>query len=500
MNWTNDAKKEFRELLISIYQNIGELEMFVADSIDKNLANITQASKLDKCAFDIIQRLEKSGELDDFFNYFFEKNKDNQTYGRRIKSLQSKISKLVQYKTKILSQDWESLFTILNENDLHIIAQSCKAAFKDCFKLELKEIYPDCPKLDSLPHVRQVLEKYDKPELAVAFANRAIGLIAKLEGDARDTSAIADWREQIAQIHAVDPKIGIPVHSQQIDAYLLVALRRQGGSIHLLAELHRTGEKYGQPIDLDPNNRWFSCTFSDDGDVEISQTIAEPLSRLIEEAELRSDKEITSFTLEFFLPPEYLDLRVHEWEIIDGFDKRTKLGEYCPFIVRSLERAMNPRWLQNFNRSWMSWSQNISASQTIARHCIDVRDSTCEELSSGNVLINKIGVKLAAGLPEDRERRNSIFWMLIKSHVPVTFWIDRAECCGERVIQQVIQDFNGFLTTSSLNNFSLLAREIQKKRIPGKATYHLGMLCDCPERIPTLPSQPNIPRARPPGS
>ncbi|HIK30761.1 MAG TPA: hypothetical protein IGS17_13635 [Oscillatoriales cyanobacterium M59_W2019_021] len=80
------------------------------------------------------------------------------------------------------------MFSNFKRQDLLEIARSCRQAFKDCFDRELEEIYPHCPRIETPDCVREILETYDDPELAVAFANRTIALIQKLEEGDRDVS------------------------------------------------------------------------------------------------------------------------------------------------------------------------------------------------------------------------------------------------------------------------------------------------------------------------
>lgn len=491
MNWTNEIKQEFRKLLISFYPSPIDLEMFVSDAIGKNLAEISPEEKLEVVAFKLIQWAESHGRLDKLFEAFCEDSPDRPNIDR-LKNRLVGDRFIDKTMPTIDPDDWEKLFATFSQNDLLEIAKACHQAFKDCFDRELEEIYPHCPRIEIPNGVREILETYDDPKIAVAFANRTIALIQKLEDGDRDVSKIVAWRDRIAQTHQVDPHLGIPKKSQLAHGYLLVSVQPQATGVHLFAELHFADDRLPEPIDLDPNNLGIFCEFSGDGDVEISRILQDPLSKLIEKAELKliDCQGKVPVTIEIFLPLEYLDRRVHEWQVMNELQQSCQLGEHRAFIVRSLDRARKPILSSKIKSSWTGIREWIDKNQ-IDRYCLEIDAPICDGLET-NLLLGKLGVKLAAGLPEDRAKRQSVLSNLVTSAIPFAFWVHEVEfeCC------QTVKAFNSLFIAQNLTNFSKLATAIQEQRVRKNPIYHLGMLCDCPERMPTLPGQTQVPRAR----
>ncbi len=451
--------------------------MFIEEEFGEDSSSILADRTLTKAAFDLVKWASSKSKIDKLFYAFRKANLDSPLIAKLIDD------RLIEEPLKKISrQEWDVLFANFREDDP--LLKAYRRAFQDCGYSDSRD-----------DRVREALEKCDKPKLTVAFANRSIEFIQKLDVD-RDVSGISNWRDRIAETHQVDRTIGI--ENQGKSTYLLVSVNRQARGINLCAELHQTG-KLPEPIDVESERRGIFCEFQSK-DSDISQLMKEPLSQLLKEAEELLDNCHT-FTLEIFLPWQHLNERVHEWEIFDVLGDSSRLSDEYAFIVRSLDRALNSKLKRDLAEKLQCLSDCIDQT-SILSNFIELRDLDCKELFEITSLINlslgKLGVKLAVGLPTIQEKRNEMLKALVKSSIPIALWVHETDtqvnCC------QILQEFDNLLIAKNLKRFCELAKEIRSKRVIGNPIYHLGMLCDCPERMPTLSNQSNVSRARIPGN
>ena len=91
---------------------------------------------------------------------------------------------------------------------------------------------------------------------------------------------------------------------------------------------------------------------------------------------------------------------------------------------------------------------------------------------------------LPDGLPEELETRRETLKDLVKSPVLFAFWIQDSKFDRNTTLVS----FEQLLKRENLTEFANLAEEIKRKRQPTCPISNLGMLCDCPHRLPTIPT------------
>ncbi|MEM6503227.1 MAG: NB-ARC domain-containing protein, partial [Cyanobacteria bacterium P01_C01_bin.89] len=74
MDWTAKDKKEFRKALQDCYRDYDALEIFAAEECELRLSEVVDNCSLQKAAFELIQRAEAQGELEDLFEAFRQEN------------------------------------------------------------------------------------------------------------------------------------------------------------------------------------------------------------------------------------------------------------------------------------------------------------------------------------------------------------------------------------------------------------------------------------------
>jgi hypothetical protein len=93
------------------------------------------------------------------------------------------------------------------------------------------------------------------------------------------------------------------------------------------------------------------------------------------------------------------------------------------------------------------------------------------------------GVKFIDGFPQ--KDQHTILGTLIDCCFPFAFWTyEKFDCL------KTIRALDELISSANLSNFRDLAIAIKQKRneSPDNPIRELGMLCDCPERMPTLPA------------
>ncbi len=468
MPWNGQKKRIFREALLSVYRDFSDLKMFLVDhDLQINLAQIP-TEPLETAVFELIQQAEGQGYLDELFETFCQENANNPTVEKDISELTGdRFIDEESSQPKISSEDWKQLFSCFLDDDP--LAKACKGAFRYCFQRPLEEIYPDCPSLNQINTIQQVLEKYDNPEVAIAFANRTYQLIqSTCEGKERDGDLenIQAWRDRVAQQYNISPDFGI----ENKHGYLLVAIVPKPSHFLISPELHLTN---GQIIPIDIY-KGVKCQFDE---------VPNYLSEIIKEAEktlLQNYQGIGSVTLEIFLPWQYLDRRIHEWPVTDELEDRCNLSEHRAFIVRSLERARKPGLQLKLKKAWRKWEECLQNNQIVG----NFYELDCSNCTLYFDYSQQPGIKFGNGLPEGVEKRQKIFKQLIKSCVPFAFWTYQ-----QFNWETTMQALNALLDAAgNLQDFQELASAIMRKRntSPNSPISELGMLCDCPERMPTL--------------
>jgi hypothetical protein len=74
MTWDNTRKKQFRAALQDVYRSYGDLQIFVRDAIDRNLAEIVGQSGLTGAAFELLEWSQAKGEIDRLYAAFCREN------------------------------------------------------------------------------------------------------------------------------------------------------------------------------------------------------------------------------------------------------------------------------------------------------------------------------------------------------------------------------------------------------------------------------------------
>ncbi len=453
MKWDGEKKKQFREALQKVYPDPVDLEMFVVEDLGGNIAEIWEGKTLTDIAYSLIKKTEAKGSLNELFEAFCRVNSDNiavkELLGDRF---------LDQPNKTITPEQWQQIFSVFKTEDIFILGGACDFAFMEFFRKPLFVVCPDSPPLNTLEAISDFLEKYDQPDLTKAFIRNAVETLIKRD-PSRDFTSLNQWNEP----QVLERK---PLNQKPSSGYILVSLKLYANNITVFAEFDLK-EKLREPLDVDDNSKQRGIVCELDGidgtDIlgVIAEKLAEPLSNWVQQAErqLLKFKVYRQTVIEIFLPWQLLDARVDEWGILDDLKEPCKLRDHRGFIVRSLDRVTSEGLQLQLYRSW----ETLKKSAEIDRSLIEL---------------------LLEGLPEDPEARQKQLKNILKSPVLFAFWTLNSESNREATLAS----FEKLLKRDNLIEFANLAEEIKHKRKSDQPISNLGMLCDCAERLPTIPT------------
>jgi hypothetical protein len=376
-----------------------------------------------------------------------------------------------------------------------------------------EEIDYDYTYSNRIHDIRELLEKHDNPKVAIAVANRVCQLVRQLEGNTARIQKIKRWRNRIAQKYNLSGEIG--TENKLAYGHLIVAVQPKSRYCWIVPELHFSQNQEAEPvaIDIEPIpidiNDIDIKNNNDDNDGNdifrgvdaLQQEINKEVQRgikcqynevphylskcLIKADKILYNQNILSPAIvEIFLPGKYLHTKIHdEWSITDQSNEAYTLGENREFIVRSLERATKEKLKMNLKTAWEKWKDSLQDRQVVDRFG-EVDSQNCTRFFNYyNTKHEMPGVKFIDGFPQ--KEQHDILRDLIYCCLPFAFWTyEKFDCL------QTIRALDALIGSANLSNFRDLAIAIMRKRneSPDNPIRELGMLCDCPERMPTLPA------------
>ena len=474
MEWTGPKQGKLRKALIAIHghRGINSLEIFISDNFTCSLDSLPTDNKEDWARALIKQFVADGSLIEALYQNLCNKNKDNED----IQALQQDLSNAPSFLGTDIKPNINvsPIFESLSPSDDF---DAARAAFLQAFRLAYGRI-KEHTAFTELEQVKTFLEK-DRPLLAVRFSEQ-MAIELKAADPHRNVSPIEQWCHQMAQIHSIPINLQAP-EKTPAQGYLAVALKKHGGS--------RQSPSFTAYFELFVTGKQESIEFAFNPVTGSVDKITKQLSAEIIRAEnALGAYECGKVTVEFFLPYDYLELDVANW---NTFDKR---GEPLPypfwkhraFVVRSLDRAEESRYRAEVVRKWPFLEASIAHKQECDRFHSQTAPPDPGDLKMD--LEDSAGLKLIAALPSDERDYQAIIDTIIDAAVPVALWFSAAEGMdtGSR-----LNEFNRLLySCDCLTDFSTLAKQWRKWRRESPRTAaipHLHVLCDCPDRWPTKP-------------
>lgn len=188
-------------------------------------------------------------------------------------------------------------------------------------------------------------------------------------------------------------------------------------------------------------------------------------------------------TIEFFLPWQHLKQPVHKWEIqvSQRLGKRRRALWQIPrnTIVRSLDRLKEQdwidEWIEDMKSLWTKLRGLTDAQLPDFCGCLDGLDF--DKLTT--VMQDKLVFKFLTNLPDEEENLRDLLSEVLFSKVLVWFW---SYSCPKDC-NLLSSDIDTILSSTNLQDSACFAEAICKNR---QNLPDLGVLCDCPTRLPVL--------------
>jgi hypothetical protein len=479
IDWNDNSKrKTLRLALQRVYINKAALALFVDEELNENLEVIAPSSNLQDTAAGLVVWARANGRLNEVYKAFCCENPNDSL----ITELQQ--NPLIPSVSKLAEEDWTDLFSLFSPYDFADLQRALLGGYKQIIGAEFREARADQPLPKEVSQIQKLLSELDNPKLAVRFVELAMAQFQRAgEGGSRDLAPLEQWRDRIAEKHKVKLKAPEPIAPIARQGYLLVSLResgrqtqKDGAFVTVFSELHVVGE--AAPIEFKASS--VTCPLHE---------VPGLLSELIQNAEAALiPYECGQVTLELFLPGVHLEEDVADWEVKNEQNRPRPLGLHRRFLVRSLERVMNKTAQAVLKQNWQLLESHAAA-KTVCNQFH--RQDDCPSPGALSALLDrKPGLSLLAELPANREQRIDILYDIINSAVPIALWLFEF---GQYTAKELEQQIHGLLNESQVTNFADLAEKWRNRRAKpeNKAIKSLRLLCDCPDRYPSLPDLKN---------
>jgi hypothetical protein len=393
-------------------------------------------------------------------------------------------------ESKILSQACDKLITIVDSIDLNLI----KNIIRQSLPNEVINKRPEIINIQNMGNLRQIfLDDYRKRNDGIPrIIDFAHYLYCEPKTEYSLKTELNSWLEEITQKLAIS-RPACPENQDLKDSefFLLVVARPESDQFRLVAELHPDPDKRlpSLPIDLQEEERGSECSLKE---------IPYYLNKFIEKVEneyllkwLRQSKFGYDLCLELFLPDKYLGKCV---EIAN--QPPEKVGKQCKLVVRSSDRLNSGRSRNNLLKVWKRWkdfNQEFYEADNLVNFVhFPERDYCGNWESLGIELDQKIGLKLISYFPDSIEEQAKLFQQVVESGIPFCVW---CRCCQlpeaylktefERIVtEDSIRDFRKLVETVFHQRREAWKEDREEKR-KNHLGYHLGILCENPDRMPT---------------
>lgn len=365
----------------------------------------------------------------------------------------------------VAPQVWDELFNCFQEDDLPIIG----SLFEEQLTPLQRDPYPELSQLNTLQMLRTVVEQIDDLAIAVAWVGRIIHTAENpLAGEPlRPVSPVLRaWYE------ARRPPESEPEPAKKPHSYLLIALdpRDDEGTVSFTAEVQSAD---GEVLKTDLLPRDAKCTIGDP-----SQYLTQAINKAGGEVK----------TVEFFLSWQHFGQLVHEWKVERAFKKRYDLKLIKNTLIRSLDRLtyededLVADWLSKLTTQWQCLQDSSELSLDYYCH----EETTVDFQALGDVLLQKpqcLILKLLSVLPEDPNDLQKLLSDIFESGIPVWLWLNSTPSASSDVSELSNAITTLLASNDTLREPALLAAALRRDQA---SLSNLGLLCECPHRLPVL--------------
>ena len=504
MNLSRSDQKELLNAILSAYPSKEALGRFAYFELEESLDEIAGGNTITDVIFNLItQWAIPKGKIDELIEKAYKENPENPDlkdfYYKIIKQNPTIYKELGVEKSSfersqvIENSEWNQLYEILKEiNNNQLITQVCKKTLKNHYN-DLLGNFPQLSKTIDLRELNQFLlvqfpKRKDNVPTIIEFAERLSDKVVQ-----PFSNELKQWLQAIT----ARLKISLPTYSPPAqllsnnniyEYFLLITVQpslTQKNKFELYSDLllynfsedkYQTNDKFQDCQDKNLNNLEFA---------EIQNKIVEVIEISINYLNIPYN-----LNLELFLTYKYLGYPFDIEPIVTKETKKSNsyLGREYPLFVRSYERFNNKKVFNKFYKRWCTKVQDKCV-PSLAKFFESLQEVTTYE-QNGDELTNQwevdeiVGLKIMGCWSNEESVQEELFNCIVKSGIPFALWIrcnDLADCQKE---------LNKLLTLKNVNNWRDLFKQVLKCRQqaykkPEKLGYHLGILADDPQRIPS---------------
>ncbi|MDJ0580695.1 effector-associated domain EAD1-containing protein [Crocosphaera sp.] len=501
MKLSRSDQKELCNAIRSAYPTKEALEQFTYFELEESLDKIAGGNNITAIIFNLITQWAISqGKLEELIEKAYHDNEDNPElkdfYNKKIKpppSIYNELGgdELSSERSQIISK-WNELYVILNKvNDNQLITKICQETLKN----SQNDFLGTCPELSNtidLNSLKKILltkfpKRNDDVPTIIEFAER----LSRCQIEKPLSSQLEQWIQSIAQ----DFDLALPTYADESVRennnniyiyFLLITVIPKGKNkfdleSDLLSYNALTDSYQSIPKFLDCENRnLMQCDFTEIKDkvgvlVEVCQDYLQIPYRL---------------NLELFLTYPYLGYAFEFDEIVidQQRNSQSSLGKEYPLFVSSYDRFSNKKHYNQFLLRWRSNVQN-KLKPNLAKFIESLKElesynhQNLDELANQWEVQEIIGLKIMGCWYDEADVQQDLFYYIVKSGIPLVLWLRSNDLTDPR---KQLKD----LLTQPLNNWNDLFEQVWKCRKqaykkPEKIGYHLGILADDPQRIPS---------------
>jgi flavodoxin len=494
--------KNLVKAIVSAYATKDDLDMMITFGfgVDEQLDKITGGNDIKKIVFNLITKWAiPNGKIEKLIEEAYNQNQNNPElkdfYENVYQKLKPNVFTVIGLPTDdsqtITPKEWNQLYSILRDiNNNQLITQICRQTLKN----SQNDLLGNCLLLSNnidLKSLKEILlnkfsKRSDNVPTILEFAER---LSSELKGESY--KQLEKWIINLATRLEIDlPTYSKPSSNNDIYKYfLLIAVIPQGKNQF---ELQSDLLLYNCSKDsYEPNSKFSDC--QERGLVKCDLTeIKDKISDLIAVCQKYLQFPYI-LNVELFLTYRYLGYAFDLEEIIIDKERNTAnyLGIEYPLLVSSYERFHDRKLYNEFLLRWrtkvqqklkLDFAKLIESFQELKSEVYNNR--SLDELENQWKVEKIIGLKIIGCWSKEEKVQEELFYSLVRSGVPFALW----SRCND--LQNCQQDLNNLLTSQPLQNWPDLFNQVWECRQkaykkPEKLGYHLGILCDDPQRIPS---------------
>lgn len=501
MKLSGEDSKKLLEAILESYRDLTDLKMLVRFELEQSFDVIAGGSNNKQKIFNLIEWADsRSTEDPDKLNLLIKALSQARPQEKIFQELNNKLYPSVFNNIKELSVDdyqtittpeWNELYSILEKiNNNQLITKVCRNTLKN----SQNDLLGNCLELSNnidLKSLKEILlnkfpKRDDNVPTILEFAER---LSSEVQGQL--SAQLEQWIIDIATRLEIDlPTYSKPSSNNDIYTYflLITVLPKGKNQFELQSDLllyNYLNDSY------EPNPKFLDC--EERGLIKCDLTeIKDKISDLIEVCQ-----EYLQFpnilNVELFLTYRYLGYAFDLEEIIIDKERKTTnyLGNEYPLFVSSYDRFNNKNYYNEFFRRWrtsvqkklkLNFAKLIDSLQELESETYNSKN--LDELAHQWRVEKIIGLKIIGCWSEIEEVQEELFYSIVRSGIPFALWIR----CND--LSNCQEKLNNLLTLELLQNWHDLFEKVWECRQeaykkPEYLGYHLGILSDDPQRIPS---------------